>query len=374
MEPIRILQVVTSMNMGGVENFLMNYYRHIDRTKVQFDFLKHRSDKSYFDDEIVRMGGNLFSVPAIRPSHHLKYLKALNSFLVQHPEYRIIHTHIGANGMYALRSAKKNLVPVRIAQSHSAPEKMSSLGFRAPFVQYAKQRIMSSSTHNFACGHAAGTWLFGKSEHYRMVPNAIDTHQFSFSDDVRMAIRSELGISEAFVVGHVGRFNPVKNHSMILKVFREINRAHPDSVLLLVGDGELRETIEHQAQTMNLADKIKFLGVCSNVYQFMQAMDAFLLPSFFEGFSVTLVEAQAAGLPCVVSDTVSKEVKITDLVEFVPLSKSPEEWAKIVLEKTQSTNRRDYSEEVTKAGFDVVENAKWLQEFYIKAKEQLSDS
>lgn len=365
MEPIRVLQVVTSMNMGGIENFLMNYYRHIDRTKVQFDFLKHRSDKSYFDDEIISMGGRIFNVPSINPLHHFEYLKALDSFFVHHPEYKIIHTNIGANGIYVLRAAKRNLIPIRIAQSHCAPDKMIHLGIRAPFVYYAMRNIAKHNTHNFACGDAAGRWLFGKRSNYAIIPNAIDTSLFSLQTIERCLKRNELNTSNALTIGHVGSFTRVKNHSLILSIFYEIVHQHPNTILLLIGDGKLRETMKHQAQEMKLADKVRFLGIRSDVSQLMQAMDLFLFPSLFEGLGIVLIEAQTAGLPCLASDRVPKDAQVTDLLEYMPLEEPAERWARKLLQMAKDTPRRDRSDEVKAAGYDVSENARWLQDFYL---------
>ena len=364
---IRVLQVVTSMDVGGIEVLLMNLYRHIDRSVLQFDFLLHRLQVTHFEKEIQELGGRIYRVPPVNPLHHHAYLKALEAFFVAHTEHKIVHAHNNAFSMYVLRAAKKAGVSVCIAHSHIADVPFDWK--RSIFYNYCRIKINKYVDYAFACSNDAGKWLFGKHilniDCFHVLHNGIICEKFRYSEMIRRDLRTKLGIGNQFVIGHIGRFSEQKNQLFILSVFSKILQSHPESLLLFVGDGKGREKIEHQAQNMNLIGKVQFLGVRSDVPNLMQAMDVFLFPSLFEGFPVTLVEAQAAGLPCVVSDTISKEVKITDLVEFVPLSKSPEEWAKIVLEKVNVTKRKDYSEEVKKAGFDVTENAKWLQEFYL---------
>lgn len=364
---IRVLQIVTSMEVGGIEVLLMNLYRHMDRTQVQFDFLLHRPQETYFEKEILSLGGRIFRVPPINPLRHRAYLKALDEFFMGHSEHKIVHAHNNAFSMYVLRAAKKASVPVCIAHSHISDVSIAWL--KRFFYNYCRKRINNYADFRVACSNKAGEWLYGKSiiggKQFHILHNSIEYDKFSYSDAARDEMRTSLGVESKIVIGHVGRFNNQKNHSFILKIFKEIIRIYPDALLLLIGEGKLREKVERQAQLLKLEHSVRFLGIRSDVSQLMQAMDIFVIPSLFEGFPVTLVEAQAAGLPCVVSDTVSSEVAITSLVEFVSLSKSPQEWAEVVLEKANTTERRDYSEEVKKAGYDAVENAKWLQEFYL---------
>lgn len=361
---IRVLQVVTTMDIGGLESFIMNVYRNIDRTKVQFDFLKHRDTDSFFDEEIKKMGGRIYNVPPINPMHHKKYLNALDSFFEMNDEYKIVHSHINTYSMYVLRAAEKSNIPVRVSHSHIAPAK-KNIDLKLPFKLYTKNKLTEFTTHNFACGEEAGKWLY-QNKIFQVVNNAIDTEKFLFNQNKRINIRKKYNLEGNYVIGHIGRFFYQKNHDFIIEIFKRISDKNNNARLLLLGDGALRPDIEKKVEKYGLKEKVIFTGVKSNANEYLQAMDLFLMPSHFEGLPVTLVEAQASGVHSVISDNITDEVKITNLVDSLSLEQSPAFWAEHVNKYSGGYQRRDMSKEIINAGYDVKTTAKWLEEFYLK--------
>ena len=355
--PIRILHIVTYMGRGGLETMLMNYYRAIDRTKVQFDFLTHRDFRADYDDEIEALGGKIYRLPNLNPFGR-SYLGALDRFFREHPEYRIVHSHLDCMSAIPLKAAKKLGVPVRIAHSHSSRQDRD---LKYPLKLLFKRGIFGQATQLFACGKEAGKWMFGTDD-FRVLNNAIDAERYRFDPEVRQEVRRELGIpADAPVVGHVGRFMAPKNHGFLLRIFAEL----PDHArLLLVGDGELRAENEHLAEELGIRDRVIFAGLRSDVDRMLQAMDVFVFPSLYEGLPLSIIEAQAAGLPCLISDKVPIECKKTELVTQIPLDASPAEWAEAVLSAAEAP-RGDTLAQIREAGFDIRTNAEWLQNYYL---------
>jgi len=359
--PIRILHIVTYMGRGGLETMIMNYYRHMDRSRVQFDFLVHRDFRADYDDEIEALGGRIYRISRQNPWSR-SYLGELDRFFQGHPEYQIVHVHQDCLSSVALKAAKKNGVPVRIGHSHSSSQDKN---LKYPIKLFYKRFIPAYATLLFACGREAGEWMFDGAP-FRVLNNAIDTRAYTFDPDKRSWIRQTLGIGvDAFVVGHVGRFHAVKNHSFLLEVFRQLHHRNPNSVLLLVGDGDLREQMEKKAEAMGIFDAVVFTGIRSDVPDLMQAMDCFVFPSLYEGIGIVVLEAQAAGLTCVVSDSVPAECAKTHLVTRISLKESAEIWAERVLEQGGKVRIDTYNEFV-QAGYDITQCAKWLQNFYLE--------
>lgn len=364
--PIRVLNLFTIMDRGGAETMVMNYYRHIDRTKVQFDFLVHREQRGAYDDEIEALGGRIYRMYPIYPQNFAKYKRDIHTFFKEHPEYRIIHSHMSELGYFAFKEAAKQGVPVRICHAHNAPH-----GFDMKMVMrnYFKKRMMPYLTHLFMCGVESGRWLYGKKNEDRfiMLNNAIDAKMYSFDTSKRIQIRKQFGIQNELVVGHVGRFNPQKNHPFLMEIFAALLKKEPNAVLLLVGGGNDMPKIQAKAQELGIAERVRFLGVRSDVADIMQTMDVFVFPSLYEGLPVTMVEAQASGLPCLISDKVPSEcILIEELVEAIPLSESPDIWAEKILAK-RGTPHTDRRAEIAAHGFDITTEAVKLQEFYISA-------
>lgn len=341
---IRILQVVNDMHRAGLETMLMNYYRNIDRTKIQFDFLTHRPEKSDYDDEIIAMGGKVYYAPRLYPQNYPKYFKYMKNFFKEHPEYKIIHSHIDAMSYLPLYAAKKAGVPVRIAHSHNTS---IDRDFKYILKQFFRSRITSVSSHYCACGKEAGEFLF-KSKDSIIIPNAIEVDRFLFNQEIRKIKREELGLKDELVLGHVGRLSYQKNHKFLIEIFSEVHKKNKNTVLLLIGVGEKEQEIKDQIHTLGLDQVVRFLGNRSDVNELYQAMDVFVMPSFFEGIPVTGVEAQFAELPCIFSTKVPEEVSFTDKCQFITLEESTDKWAEAILRvdpdvRVESSGLSEYS-------------------------------
>ena len=358
--PIRVLQVVTYMGRGGLETMLMNYYRHIDHSKVQFDFLTHREFDGDYDKEIKELGGSVYHLSNLNPLS-IGYKTTLNDFFGNHPEYKIVHSHLDCMAGIPLKYAKLNNVPIRIAHAHNSNQ---TKDLKYPLKLFYKRNIKKNANYLFACGDEAGKWMFN-TDNFKVLNNAIDAKDYTFNMNIRNDKRKEFGISDdSILVGHVGRFFPQKNHEFLIDIFNQFHKDHPNSYLMLVGEGELKTSIQDKVRTLGLEDYVIFTGLRSDVNELLQAMDVFLFPSLYEGLPVSIIEAQAAGLPCLISDKVPIECKKTDLVYQLSLEDSFNTWTDKILELSHIT-RRDTYEEIKQSGFDIVENAKWLENFYI---------
>jgi len=315
------------MHRAGLETMLMNYYRHIDRTQIQFDFLTHRPERSDYDDEIEELGGKIYRAPRLYPQNYPAYFAYMKAFFAEHPEYTIVHSHIDSMSYLPLRAAKKAGVPVRIAHSHNTA---IDKDFKYILKQYFRSRILSVSNVHFACGEEAGRFLF-KDRPFEVIPNAIEPERFVFDETVRAAKRQELGVQDKWVIGHIGRLSYQKNHRFLMDMFANLLKAEPNAVLLLVGTGEKEQELREQVNALQLGESVRFLGNRNDPNELYQAMDVFVLPSRFEGIPVVGVEAQYAGLPCVFSDKVPHEVAFTRRCTFLPLNAGDDAWIQAVL-------------------------------------------
>lgn len=360
-EPIRVLQVMTNMSYGGLENLLMNYYRQIDRTKVQFDFLTHVNVHQDFQEEIAALGGKLHRLPRFNPLSP-GYRKALKDFFREHPEYRIVHSHLNCMSAVPLKAAKQCGVPVRIAHSHTS----SVVRNLKMVLKYLYRPLIPRyATALFACGRKAGDWMF-RGAPYTIVRNAVDAKSFRHDPALSRRMREELGLGNSFVVGHVGQFRTEKNHLFLIDIFAEVLKLHADSRLVLVGKGPNLEPAIEKAEGLGIREKILFLGARPDIPELMQAMDVFVLPSLYEGLPVTMVEAQSAGLPCVISDGVPLECALTDSVEQISLEAAPSVWAEAILSR-KGREAGDHYDIICAAGFDIRTNAIWLEDYYCNA-------
>lgn len=364
-KPIRVLQVFGSMNRGGAETMIMNLYRHVDKSKIQFDFIVHTDEEGAYDKEIKQLGGNIYRVPRYTVRNHVAYVKAWQSFFKLHTEYKIMHSHIRSTASIYLPIAKRNKL-VTIIHSHSTSSGNGIASILKNIYQYP---LRYQADYYFACSKIAGIWLFGKKvtnqDNFIVLKNAIETERFMYNEEFRRKIRSELKIEDKFVVGHVGRFNFPKNHPFIIDIFKEVVERHPESVLLLVGEGEERQKIEDKVAKQNLQNKVIFAGVREDIPQLLNAMDVFLFPSLFEGLPVSLIEAQANDLQIFASDQITDEVAISSNLNFISLEKTADEWAVDLLDCIGKTARMDKNETIKKAGYDILESSKYLQDYYI---------
>ncbi len=365
---IRVLQVFGKMDRGGAESIIMDLYRNIDRSNVQFDFVVHTDRECVYDKEIRSLGGKIYSVPRYNGKNHFAYVKAWEKLFQEHPEYKIIHGHIHSIAGVYFKVAKKYGLTT-ICHSHIAAEPVSLIGFIKRVYQRPLRRI---SNWLFACSNLAGRWLYGEhctgKDNYFVLKNAIDAGKYRYNDDTRKRIRQELNIDEKFVLGHVGRFHEMKNHMYLIDIFKEYYKINPNSVLLLVGDGGLRKKVEEKIEAEGLKDAVIMTGVINNVNELLQAMDCFVFPSLFEGLPVAVIEVQAAGLTGVISDQITEEVIITDLIERMPINIEPKVWAEKIqqyCESIKDTERGDYYQVIADAGYDIKTTSAWLENFYL---------
>lgn len=335
---MRILHVVSVMDMGGMENYIMNLYRKIDRSKFQFDFLVHHGRRGIFEDEIEALGGRVYHTTLMDDFNLVKYLRDLDRLFSQN-DYRIVHGHLGSTAFFYLGAAKRHGVSARILHSHCPGHPNTVKGY----VKHVLFRLSPIHANvRLACSAQAGKYQF-RNAAFEIVPNGIDMDRFRFDENMREDMRRRLRLKGNFVVGHVGRFYYEKNHAYLLGVFRELKKREPDAVLLLLGDGMLMEQTRAQARAMGLEASVRFMGVIGDCAGYYQAMDAFVLPSLYEALPLTGIEAQCAGLPCLFSEGVSREVKIDAQAAFLPIgSENVQMWVDKLLEirKQGSVRRR----------------------------------
>lgn len=362
-EPLRVAHIMGKMMSGGVESVVMNYYRHIDRTKVQFDFIIDEDSSVVPYEEIESLGGKIYKIP---PYQKLGAYHKVLVRLFRKNHYRIVHSHINTLSVFPPFAAKRAGVPVRIAHSHSTAGKGETSRNALKYVLRPFSKLFP--THFCACSEYAGRWLFGDklydSGRVMLMRNAIDTSKFIFDPKIREMVRKELEIEDKLIIGYVGRFMKQKNHSFLIDIFEQVHIRNPDSVLVLVGEGELEQEIQDKVNQLGLYSAVKFLGIRSDVYKLLQAMDVFLLSSLYEGLPVVGVEAQASGLKMIASDTVTKEAKFTEVFTFISLKQSVAVWAENVL-SLPSGNRKTVIEQVVDAGFEIKAAADGLCKEYL---------
>lgn len=342
---IRILQVVNKMDMAGLETVLMNYYRNIDRNDVQFDFLTHREDDGVYDKEIKHLGGRVYHAPRITPQNYIKYFRWMKNFFENHEEYMIIHSHIDTMSFFPLLAAKISGIQIRIAHSHSTA---IPVDYKFPIKLIAKYGLKFVTTYNFSCGKCAGNFLFGKKK-FEVINNAIDFDKYRFNEYIRFKKREELKINRnEFIIGHVGRFDKVKNHNFIIDMFYELSKENKKYYLLLIGSGKLKGDIIKKIINYSLEDRILILENRSDINELLQAMDLFILPSLYEGFPTVALEAQVSGLKCILSETITREVAMSNQCIYLPLN-SMKTW----IEKIRQTNSNYKRENNVKNEYDI---------------------
>lgn len=375
MEAIRILQVLGRLDRGGAETMLMNLYRHMDRNRIQFDFVLHTREECDYCEEVRRLGGRIYSVPAFRGTNPIAYRAAWKRLFREHPEYRVLHSHIRSSAALYLGIAGKYGL-ITIIHSHNTS---SGSGISAAVKNLMQLPLRYQADYLFACGRRAGEWLYGKKAcaggKFRLVPNAIEINRFLFDETARAGVRAEMGAGDRLVLGHVGRMERQKNHKFLIEIFEAVHRKRPDSVLWLAGTGILEEELRRTAREKGLAGSVLFLGSRGDVPRLMQGMDCFVFPSLFEGLPVTLVEAQTAGLPVAASDRITDETDVTGLVCRKPLEDGAESWAETVLKLARERDggragdREMVSRAVKRAGYDIETGSRELEAFYIGAAE-----
>lgn len=369
-KPIRIVHNIASLHLGGSQAFVMNVYRNIDRSKVQFDFVVTPETKEGFYDEITNLGGKIFTCPRYKGTNHIQYNKWWDDFFNKHPEYKVIHGHVRSTASIYLKIAKKHEL-VTIAHSHSTS---NGNGISATVKRIIQLPIRKQADFLFACSDKAGKWLFGEKaitqQNYYMIPNGVDLKRFEFDINKRNQMRMTLGIKEdTMILGHIGRLSIPKNHKFLLNVFNQYHKINSNSKLLLVGDGELFESIKQHINKLDINDAVIMTGSKQNTEDYYQIMDIFLFPSLWEGLPVSVVEAQANGLQCIISDVITHDVDLTALIQYLPLDEKL--WLGAITEAHKKKRIGLTSEDrVRLQPFDAITVANKLQEFYLKQDER----
>lgn len=369
MEKIHVLHVVGQMNYGGTEAFLMNLLRIIDRESFQFDFVEQTTEECAHDKEIISLGSTIYRCPHIGLMSLGNYRKWWNDFYQNHPEYRIIHGHSrGSAPIYLMEAEKAGRITIAHCHSNSYGKGIEGI---ARYIWQIPLRHLGD--YHFACSYDSGISQYGKNTRFEVIKNGIITEKFRWDPEIRKRVRDGCGYcSDDLVIGNVARFELPKNHRFLIKVFKAIHDREEKTKLMLIGTGTYEREIREAVDKLGISDSVLFVGNRNDVYDYYQAMDAFLLPSLFEGLGIVNIEAQTSGLPCFASDkVVAPECKVTDLMHFIPLEYSPEQWADIILKTVSEQGpRTDHSQEVREAGFDISDTAEKLCEFYRKALEE----
>lgn len=360
-EPIRILQSVAGLGRGGLEQIIMNWYRSVDRSKIQFDFVAEEGVGSGdHEAEIRALKGRIFYVPRYTSINPVAYAQKWYQLLAAHPEWRVIHAHHTTPAPIYLMVARV-MGRTCIAHSHTTDNQRS---IKAVARRLLGRPLNVIAHKRLACGVDAGRAMFG-TDHFEVIPNSINMKEFAFSLESRKAVRADLKIDDSLVIGHVGRFTDVKNHAHVVRVFEELLGRLPTARLLLIGEGPLRMETERLVHLSGLDEKVQFLGSRADIGRIMAAMDVFLLPSLYEGLPVTLVEAQANGLPCVISSSITDEVRLTPHVMGVDLDAPIEEWVAAVVSAPIGLDDRVAAAEKLRGGaYDVDQAVERVSNLY----------
>ena len=368
---IVVLQVIGEMVMGGAESRIMDLLRHIDPEKVHYDFLVFNPKEQHYDKEIEERGSHVYRLqPRFKIYNYFSFCKALNAFFAEHPEIDIVQGHMTSTAAIYLPIAKKHGVKCTIAHARSAGV---DPGLKGTLTKWLRRDLYKKTDVCFACSPEAAVSVFGKQWYeagkVRILPNAIDLAQYqSVSEEEAAAVKEKYGLQDAFVIGHVGRFHYAKNHEFLLEVFREILKQKKEARLLLVGDGDTLPMVKEKASQLGISDQVIFAGMQKDTAAYYRAMDLMVFPSHYEGLPGTVVEAQAAGVPVLMSETVTKQVAVTPLVECMSLQKNSAEWARAAMalyEKTK-TDTENYYKILCENGFDVTAQARLLERIYTK--------
>lgn len=348
----RLLCILSSMNAGGAETFLMKIYRHLDKSQYQMDFCINVAEKCFYEDEINAMGGRIYRIPP-KSENTQEFIRRLTDIVKKNNYEYVMRITSSAMGFMDLKIAHDAGARVCAARSSNSSD---GKGIK-PFIAHRMGRFLYNKYVNvkIAPSDLAAKYTFGNSAYKKgnvsILHNGVDIDFFSFSEEKRERIRNELNISDKFVVGHIGRFSKQKNHSFLLKVFAEIAKERDDAVLLLVGKGELEEEIKAEAAALGIYEKVIFAGVRTDIPDILSAMDTFLFPSFYEGMPNTVIEAQACGLRCTVSDTITREANITGGVDYLSLDLNAKSWAESVL--SLPTSRLDSKNSFIENKYDI---------------------
>lgn len=363
-QPVRVLHIVGAIYPGGMENFIMNLYDNIDRERLQFDIAVHARKENDYVDKIERMGGRVYVLPRLT-RHPVKSLKALYR-IVKDNHYPVVIRHT-SNALISPQLLTAKLAGAKtICHSHTETDDKK-------FVHKVGRLFMkAATTERFACSENAGKWMFGNNN-YSIVHNAIDIDKFSYTKDKSEQIRREFQLKDAKVYGNIANLAACKNHLFLIKVFKEIAKLDDSARFFCVGEGDMRAQIEEEIEKLHMQDKVILTGIRTDVEKFMSCLDVLIFPSIYEGLPLTLVEAQAAGLPVLMSDTITSNVIVSKgLVYAKSIEADPAQWAECAMKLADKSrqNRACQRERLAQAGYDIRSLADWYQNYLLKMAEE----
>lgn len=358
---VRVLNVVPNMRAAGIETFIMNVYRNIDRNKVQFDFLVHSKKREFYDDEIEKLGGKIYRLTYKDDKNFGKYIKDLNKFFSDHKEYQIVHGHMQSMMPVYLKVAKKHNVKIRIGHSHNNSYEKSMKGIILHILSRSSKKYANVK---FACSADSGRYLFGKKAKVEVINNGIEINKFKFDESKRNKIREELKLNDNdILIGNIGRMEKQKNQMFLIEVFKKLHDENPKYKLIIIGEGKLENKIKKQISKYQLEDVTYIKKRIKNVNEYMMAMDIFVLPSLYEGLGIVLIEGQATGIKCFTTlDTVAEETNLTSNIKYLKLNKKI--WVNEILNTNVGYDRAENMEEKCK-DFDIKNIAKKLENLYL---------
>ena len=362
-EPIRVLQIIGDVVGGGVENVIMNYYRYIDKSKIQFDFVVHEGALETYLKEIKKYGGNVFVIPSYK-TNIFKYTYAIYK-IIKENKYSIVHSNMNSMSGFPLMAAYFAGAKIRILHNHTTDSPAE--GIRTLLKRILRPFAKLFANQYWACSNLAAEWMYGKKvveeNKITIINNAIDIDKFKFDKEKREKIREKLCLKDCFVIGHVGRFEQTKNHKFLINVFHKIIKQIPSVKLLLVGDGSLKDEIQLQVENLGLKSNVIFCGVRNDVADLYNAMDVFVFPSLYEGLGMAVIEAQVNSLPTIVSIAIPAEAKISEYIKFISLQQPLKDW----LNEVENAKRKELniSDELLKK-FDIKQECKKLENLYLK--------
>lgn len=367
--PIRILYIVGgTLSRGGIESYIMNYYRNINKSRVQIDFIIHGYEKGVYDDEIISLGGKIYNVP-LKKDNLIKNISEIKK-IFKTGKYKIVHCHMDGMNSVVLKIAKDCGIPVRISHSHNS-EHLTKNKVKWLIHEFLRKNISKYATHLFACSEKAGKWLYGKdavdNDEVLIIKNAIELDKFKFNQENRKFYRDKYKLNDSFVVGTIGRIHFQKNYEFLIDVFYELHKINIKSKLVIIGDGELKPKLKEKIKLYGLEEDVWLLGVCSNINELINMFDIFVMPSLFEGLPIVSVEAQTNGLRCLFADTITKQAKIIDKVEYLSLQSDKKYWAEYINKYSNIEDIREgYVDVLSNGGYDIKLEAEKLEDLYIK--------
>ena len=366
MQRIKILQYTGAMNRAGAETLLMNMYRNIDRDKFEFHFISHTKEICDYDEEIQSLGGKIIYIERPSIKNIKKFSNNFKNIIDDNGPYDAIHTHMQLLNGIVLNEAKKNGIKVRISHAHLNGDYNKNSILRKIYVSYSKYLINKNSTHRIACSKESGKYLYNNNK-FELINNAIDINQFEFNNKEGY-IHDELSLNKDIkLITHIGRFVKAKNHDFIIEVFNNIIKKDKKYRLILVGEGELMDSIKSKVSEYNLQEYVYFLGLRSDINKILASTDVFFMPSILEGLPVVLVEAQAAGVPCIISKNIPKEVDLgLDIVEALGLEEDKNKWIEAIISSSDK-NKIKFEirkENIINNGYDLFNNIKIMSQIY----------